>query len=189
MTAKKLLGFSLAAILAWDVNATVVTYEATNLGAGAWQYDYSVKNNTLLSPIEEITIYFPLGLYSDLLSVGQPLNWDSIVVQPDFSLPADGFLDSLTLSAAILPAQTLAPFSVQFTWLGSGKPGSQSFEVVDPVSFTVLDSGTTATPLSPPSVPEPGTMPLAILGVVALLQLSRHLGLSNFSLAAMRKLP
>ncbi|MBN8518012.1 MAG: hypothetical protein J5X22_00320 [Candidatus Accumulibacter sp.] len=131
MLAKKLLGFSLAAILAWDVHATVITYETTNLGAGVWQYDYSVTNNTLLSPIEEITIYFPLGLYFDLLSVFEPLNWDNLVAQPDPSLPADGFLDSLTLSAAILPGQTLAPFSVQFTWLGSGAPGSQSFEVVD----------------------------------------------------------
>lgn len=189
MIAKKLLGCSLAAVLAWDVNATVVTYETTSLGAGAWQYDYSVTNNTLLSPIEEITIYFPLGLYSDLLSGSQPLNWDNIVVQPDPSLPADGFLDSLTLSAAILPGQTLAPFSIEFTWLGSGAPGSQFFEVVHPASFTVLDSGTTTAFLPPPSVPEPGTIPLAILGVAVLLHLSRHRGLSNPSLAAMRKLP
>lgn len=179
MIAKKLLGCSLAAVLAWDVNATVVTYETTSLGAGAWQYDYSVTNNTLLSPIEEVTIYFSLDLYSDLLSVGQPLNWGNVVVQPDPSVPADGFLDSLTLSAAILPGQTLAPFSVQFTWLGSGAPGSQFFEVVDPVTFTAMDSGTTTVFLPSLSVSEPGTIPLAVLGFAVLLQLSRNRGLSN----------
>ncbi|MBN8518011.1 MAG: PEP-CTERM sorting domain-containing protein [Candidatus Accumulibacter sp.] len=61
--------------------------------------------------------------------------------------------------------------------------------LVDPASFTVLDSGYTIAFSLPSSVPEPGTIPLAILGVALLLQLSRHRGLSNLSLGAMRKLP
>lgn len=186
MIANKLLGFSLAALLAFNVNATVVTYETTNLGAGVWQYDYSVKNDTLSSPIEEITIYFSLGLYSNLLSVFAPQDWDSLVAQPDQSLPADGFLDSLALATGILSGHTIAPFAVQFTWLGSGVPASQPFEVIDPISFSVSDVGNTTAYSQPPSVPEPGTMSLYILGIAVLLQLSLHRRLSKNSLSLWR---
>jgi MYXO-CTERM domain-containing protein len=51
-------------------------------------------------------------------------------------------------------------FAVQFDWLGSGAPGAQPFDIVDPQTLQPLFSGTT--------VPEPaGLLLLALAGLVA----------------------
>ncbi len=146
-----------------------VSFTATDLGAGLWRYNYSVKNDTLFSPIEEFTISFPLGSYSDLLALGAPVGWDNVVVQPDPALPADGFFDSLSLTAGIAPGIALDGFSVQFSWLGTGAPGPQPYEIVDPVTFVVLDSGLTSAQTVSPGIPEPATLSLALLAIGALV--------------------
>jgi hypothetical protein len=175
MITPRFASFSIAIMLAWNVQATVISYDVLDLGAGTWQYDYTVTNDTLSSPIEEFTIYFPLGLYSNLSSVDQPIDWSSIVVEPDpnlLPLPADGFFDSTTLAAAISTGATLSPFSVQFSWLGAGTPGTQSFDIVDPTTFSTLDSGITEPSVM--SVPEPGSLNLAILGIAAMAVIYRQ---------------
>lgn len=171
MQKRQVVASIFAVLLAWNVQASVISYALSQVGAGTWQYDYTVTNNSLPSPIEEVTIYFPGSLYSNLLSIDQPVNWNSFVAEPDPNLPADGLFDSATGSAAISPGSTLGTFSVQFSWLGNGDPGSQLFDIVDPVNFSTLDSGSTVPRLLPPTpgLPEPGSQSLAILGMVAML--------------------
>jgi hypothetical protein len=154
-----------ALVCAPAAHATLITYSATNVADATWRFDYSIANDTLSSPIEEVTIYFGLGLFSNLQVSGSPLTWDSIVIQPDELIPSDGFFDSLALDRALSPGDTLSGFSVLFDFLGTGTPGSQRFEVVNPTSFLVIDSGVTSAP--PTAVPEPSSLALLFLGLLA----------------------
>jgi hypothetical protein len=123
-----------------------------------WEYNYTVSNDSLASVIDEFTIYFTYGMY-DNLNVTTPLpDWDELTVNPQLILgsPEDGFYDALALVSGIAPGSTASGFSVSFDWIGNGSPGAQYFEVVNSVTFDVIDSGNTN------PVPEPGT--LALLG-------------------------
>jgi hypothetical protein len=157
------------------VIANPIYYDFQELGAGRYEYLYTVDNQTAL-PIEEFTIWFDLGLYDNLLISGNPnLDWDGLEIQPDPFLPDDGFADWLTFSAAINPGEMLGGFSVEFDWLGTGTPGSQFFEIIDPLNYTALSSGfTQIAPTTPSaSVPEPDTW--VLMGIGLLLLGSRRL--------------
>lgn len=125
------------------VSAATVYYETTSLGGNSWQYSYTVANDTLGAPLEEVTIYFDVTLYGNLTVTASPAGWDSLVVQADTQLPADGFFDSLALVAGIPVLGSLGGFGVSFDYLGTGTPGAQPFDVVNPNNFQVLESGTT----------------------------------------------
>jgi hypothetical protein len=125
------------------VSAATIDYEATNLGGNSWQYNYVVTNDTLGAPLEEVTIFFDVTLYENLAVTASPPDWGSLVVQPDTLLPADGFFDSLASVAGIPVSGSLGGFSVSFDYLGTGTPGAQPFDVVNPTNFQVLESGTT----------------------------------------------
>jgi hypothetical protein len=150
--------------------AAAVTYQATALGGDAWRYDYVVKNDGSPASIDEFTIFFELGLYADLAVAASPAGWDAQVVQPDSNIPADGFFDALALGAGLLSGEE-ALFSVTFTYSGPGTPGTQSFDVVDPLTFNVIESGRTA---AAAVVPEPGTAWLLLAAVGALLICRRY---------------
>ena len=150
------------------VYATTIMYDLSNLGADRWEYTYSVTNNSMSSSIEEFTIYFDLGLYENLAVGSTPTEWDAIVIQPDPAL-GDGFYDALALVTGIAPGATVSGFSVSFDWLVAGIPGSQLFEVVDPITFDILDSGNTA------PVPEPATLLLLGSGLIGLIGIGKKL--------------
>jgi hypothetical protein len=142
---------------------TQIRYQTTNLGSGRWQYTYEVDNLNLSVPIEEFTIWFSIGSYGNLAIATQnppASNWDEIVVQQEPVLKDDGFYDSLALGAGIAIGQTVPDFSVSFDWLGIGMPGSQLYEIIDPLDFHTIESGHT--------VPEPATLLLFGLGGVIL---------------------
>ena len=146
--------------------ATTITFQVTDLGGNDWRYDYVVKNDTLTTPIEEFAIYFDLAEYDNLTPADVPADWNALVLQPDPAIPDDGIFDALALvpAAAIGPGSQLAGFSVSFHFLGVGTPGTQRFEILDPVTFDVLDFGTTQVATS---VPEPAIMTMLVLGAAA----------------------
>jgi len=123
--------------------ATTVSYDLANVGGSTWAYSYTVSNDTLGVDIEEFTVFFDVNLYANLSLVASPAGWDPIVIQPDGAIPDDGFYDALALSGGIMPGNSLSGFSVQFDFLGTGTPGDQLFDSVDPLSFASLDSGFT----------------------------------------------
>jgi hypothetical protein len=152
--------------------ATQIVYDATNLGGNTWEYVYTVHNDTLASAIDELTIFFDLLLYENLAVAAAPAGWDAIAVQPDPGLPDAGFYDALALGGGIGAGEILTGFSVRFDFLGAGAPAGQAFAIVDPVSFAVVESGTTQQAAA--GVPEPGT--IAVLGVgLLLLPLARRM--------------
>jgi hypothetical protein len=162
------IGVLLAAITCHSAQATIIEYDVQAVTGETWRYDYYVTNDTLDAPIDEFTIWFDWNLFGEILFPLAPAGWDPIAIQPDTNLPHDGFYDALALGAGILPGATLGGFSVQFTWLGIGTPGSQAFDIVNPVDFSVLDTGMTRERVTAPpvGVPEPGT--LGLLGAALL---------------------
>ena len=148
-------------------NAATIKYDATNIVANTWQYDFVIENDSLGSDIEEFTIYFDLDFYENLNNPVAPTDWDPIVIQPDPGIPDNGFYDALVLTSgsAISPNASLTGFSVEFDYLGSGTPGSQFFEIVDPNTFNVLEEGFTQ-PSS--QVPLPAATWLLVSGMLGL---------------------
>jgi len=145
---------ALAVVAASLAQAVTVSYTVTPLSGSSWRYDYSIENDTLAGPIEEFTIYFPPNLYSNLTGGSVP-GWDILIIQPDAQIPDDGFYDGLTLGSGIAQGANASGFSVSFNYLGAGTPGAQAFEVVDPVTFAPLFSGSTVKAFTPQDLTDP----------------------------------
>jgi len=177
--ARHILATAFLFSIALSSQATVIVYDVQNIGGvtnHTWEYIYTVSNDTLASNIELIDVIFPLGQYENLGTTVTPTDWEAFVFQPDPNLPDDGLYDVLALVVpGIAPGDTLGGFGVRFDFLGAGTPSEQWFEIVDPFDFfsPPVDSGTTqlgsSGPTDPPvSVPEPGSLWLAGMGLIAL---------------------
>jgi hypothetical protein len=141
---KKLTPLILAvsAIVSLSSAEAQVTYTATAITGSTWQYDYTLTN-PLSAPASEFTIFFSVNQFSNLSVVASPASWNSIVAQPDAGLPADGFFDTLSLTAGLSPGASQGGFSVQTMYSGSGSPGSQVFNIIDSLTFGILNFGDT----------------------------------------------
>lgn len=166
-----------AALLLWPAAASAaqVSYTATHVGGTVWSYAYVVNNNAGAADILELTLYFDPVRYSNLGPGSAPAGWDPLLIQPDGAIPDDGFFDVLATGPGIGAGASLAGFSVQFDFAGAGAPGAQLFEIVDPGTFAVIDSGMTTALLPPGAVPEPSTLALAGLGLLAFAMRRRAL--------------
>lgn len=147
-----------------QTEAATVAFTVNNISGNTWEYQYTVTNDTLGSSLEELTIYFDATLFENLSLPSAPVDWDPIVIQPDLFIPDDGFYDALALVSGIAAGDTLGGFSLLVDYLGAGVPGAQFFEVVDPFTFTVLESGMT----SPVPLPPAALLFLSGLGLLGL---------------------
>jgi len=148
---------------------TNIVYTTNETAGGRWEYNYEVINLDLEVPIEEFSIWFDYGLYEDIaIETSEPLSleWDEIVIQPEPVIGDDGLYDALALALGIEKGQKVSGFKVSFDWLGLDEPGSQFYEIIDPLTFETLDSGNT--------IPEPGTVILLGLGALALYRRRRR---------------
>jgi len=160
-----IITIGLIALMANAVYATTILYDVQNIGGDTWQYDYTVVNDSLTDPIREFMIYFDYGLYAALSVNSSATGWFEQTVDPAFVLgmPQDGFYDAIAVDTnpGILFGSAAGGFSVQFAWLFTGfTPAGQRFEVIDPATLAVLDSGQTA------PIPEPGTVVLLLSGIL-----------------------
>jgi len=168
MENKVFIGVVLVCVLAasgFGSPLTGIQFLANDLGSNQWEYVYTVENIALSEGIEEFTIWFDYGLYDNLVvTTPAPLsdNWNEAVIQPEPVLSDDGYYDVLaeTGDPGIGIGIAAGDFSVSFDWLGSGTPGSQFYEIIDPDTFATIEDGYT--------VPEPATMILLVAGMFAL---------------------
>jgi hypothetical protein len=162
-------GVVMLSAIAAPASATLVEYDVSNISGDTWRYDYTVTNDSLSSSLDEFTVFFQLGEYQDISFGLAADGWDPLAIQPDPLLPDDGYYDALALIEGLAPGATLGGFSATFTWLGTGTPGSQPFDIVDPITIATLDSGMTrlrGTSEPPTSVPEPGGVVLLAAGLI-----------------------
>ena len=151
---------------AGPAEATVITFDVASVVGNTFEYTYVVDNDTLPVEIEEFAIYFDVDLFENLRMATAPPDWDPQVIQPDTILRDDGFFDALALVGGIPPGGSLGGFTILADFLGAGTPGRQRFEILDPVTFDVLDSGFTVP--AGVMVPEPMTLWLFGLGLAAI---------------------
>jgi hypothetical protein len=138
-----------------------IYYAAENKSGNQWTYNYTVSNLALDDGISEFTIQFDLGKYSNLHIVSEPqleLQWDQIVWQPNETLASNGAFDALAKLQPILPGPSVSGFAVSFNWLGTGKPGRQYYEIINPNTYEVISNGYTI------PIPEPCSIALMALG-------------------------
>jgi hypothetical protein len=127
-----------------------IQYDAVDLGGGDWQYNYIV-NGTFTGNSNGFTIYFDESTYTNLTDITAPsADWDLLISQPVISLPMPGYFDGLALNNLTGSYN----FSVDFTWLGSGTPGSQPFEFYD---LNNIDNPVTGMTSHQASVPDPSS--------------------------------
>lgn len=169
---KKLVLLLLMCFLSIPVIAgpTLITYNASDLGAGRWQYEYSITNNTLVQDVDEFTIWFEYGFYENIIieTTGTSSDlWDEIVSQPVQIPPFDpinGMYDALALQDGISIGETVSGFMVSFDWLGNGVPMSQDYEIIDPDTFETVSRGTTVSDVVS-IIPAPGALILGLVGI------------------------
>lgn len=163
-----------AALATGNASAVVITTSTMQLGptppmgsGGTFQTEYTVTNGPTDVPVEEFSIFYEFDLYSNLMVVSSPAGWDSFVDEPDPGVPVGGLYDTLALTATPLsPGDTLGGFVVSYDFLGSGSPGAQSFEIINPDDFSTIFAGTTT--LAASAIPEPGTVALMGIGFLGL---------------------
>lgn len=167
-------GAALAALLLVASNAPATTIQSTITAVGVDHYRavYTVENDgTLGTALAGFSILFDPALYLEsslAIVTASPLAdaWDETVLGSAVLVPAA--YDVLALAGGIPVGSAAAGFAVEFTWLGPGAPGTQPFEVFDPTTFQVLETGTTTL------VPDPGTMTLLAAGVGGLAGVRRR---------------
>ena len=174
MKARHLL-LSLWLLLLANPATAIIDYDLKSLGGNSYQYDYTVTNDGSLGAdvtIDWFAILFDPGLYEEnSLTIVTPeppaADWYEDILGSGLLIPAayDVLADVLAWNSGIAVGESVSGFAVQFTWLGTGMPGAQPFEIYDPDNIDVpLATGRTRA--AGTSVPEPGTLALLFLGAV-----------------------
>jgi hypothetical protein len=155
----------------WSLNSqgSAIYYNAIDLPDAntddLWRYEYQIVNADFLQD-EGFDIYFRVDdgyLVDDL---GAPTaatgEWDVQAIQPELALPSphDGFLDGLAL---VDKPSLSGNFYIDFIWRGQGSPGRQDYEFYA-ANLDITQSGQTQ-PFPEPSVPEPKTLLLMLVGL------------------------
>ena len=162
---------SILSMMCFAADQTKIIYETSlDPNSGRWKYTYDVYNISLQADIDEFTVWFGIGLYDNLAieTLDPPAsNWDEIVWDPEPFLDDDGGYDALATGLNIEIGEHVSGFAVSFDWLGTGDPGSQFYEIIDPDTLGTIDSAWT--------VPEPATLLLFTFGGFILLKKRRIL--------------
>ena len=146
--------------------AVSIQYRLVPMGGNVYRYVYSITN-TGSGSVQLFDIYFNTALYDESsLQIVSPANIQLAWSEKKLvSLPGVPVAyDALALQGGIPAGGSASGFSVQFTWIGSGTPGSQAFDIFNPTTFAKLESGTTA-PEPASTVPLPPSLPLVMTGL------------------------
>jgi hypothetical protein len=169
---------ALASLTCLPAQAGFISYEITDLGGANYRYDYTITNDgSITTQIGLFDILFDPALYDEasLFNVSDPsleADWSQMFLGSGIGVPAA--FDAFANGSGIGVGGSVSGFAVQFSWLGTGSPGAQTFEIYDPETFELLGGGTSTLQLPPvTAVPEPGTFALMTLSL-AMLALQRR---------------
>jgi hypothetical protein len=150
----RLLWLSLGAgLLGTNLIASTIEFQATRLGQNSYRYTYAVSDFTF-GLNQELDIRFDPTLYGTLSNGLAGSEFSVLLLQPNN--PPGTFGDYSALAQVQNPSLAV-PFSVDFTFLGSGTPGSQPFLInqFDANGNFVLTLASGDTTLQETTVPEP----------------------------------
>jgi hypothetical protein len=158
-----------ALLAASHARATIITYDAANVSGDTWIYTYTITNNNSGGgPISAFDVVFGANLFANLELVSLPLGWIGGTANPEPPpIDDEGFLIGWTLpflGFGVDLGETLSGFSVRFDFLGSGIPGAQFFEILNPYSLRVIEVGQT---IGRTAVTEPGVLALLLAALIA----------------------
>ena len=140
---------------------TQINYQTQQLIDNRWSYTYEVCNINLAQGVQEFTIWFDFGLYNNLaIETSGTLanNWNEIIWQPNSVIGDAGGYDALGVGFNIGAGESISGFAVGFDWNGTSVPGSQFYQIINPLTFETIESGYT--------IPEPATCILLLSGVL-----------------------
>ena len=166
----RFLSTILFSLVAQPASAAIIDYELISLGGSSYRYEYAVTNDGSLGAgvsVEIFDILFDTSLYDDLslniVTLDPPASdWDEYFLGSGIGIPSA--YEAWTWSTGIADGDTVFGFAVEFGWLGEGIPGEQGFEVYDPLTFNLLETGTTRSSVE--AVPEPNTLALFLLAAI-----------------------
>lgn len=144
-----------------------IQFTTTNISSSTcqscWQYTYLISGHDFLSG-ESFNVDFG-SQYSNVdTAPPAPSGWTTAGASFDLTLNSAGFYTAQALANG---SSLAGPFTVDFMFLGSGTPGSQTWELFDP-NFATLQSGVTVAAVSNVAdTPEPSSLLLMFTGGAA----------------------
>jgi len=152
----------LAALVTASLHAGTIEFQVIDLGSGMDRYVYTITGFTLLQH-QEIDLQFDATMFSNLMNPQASSGFSAVLLQPGNPSGAPGHY---SLVATMDSPPLTGPFTVDFTFTGSGTPGAQPFAINqlddNDVNITSVISSGTTTPLA---VPEPATLSIAAAGL------------------------
>lgn len=158
-------------------SATLIEYDLTPTGGNNYRYEYTITNDGSLGAgfaLEWFAVLFDPALYDEsslaIVTTDPPASsWDELILGS--GLLIDAAYDVFALAGGIGDGDSVSGFAVEFSWIGTGTPSVQGYEIYDPNSFSLLETGLTR---STTLVPEPGTLALLLLSAVAVTAMRRR---------------
>lgn len=165
--------YVICAFLSVNLVGATIEYQVTNEGKlDEFAYSYFLTGISF-SLYEGIDIQFDASLYGSISGATTGSGFADELLQPNN--PPGVYGDYITWATVNNPPLT-GPFTVDFTYLGPGKPGAQFFNIDQFDSsgnlVNTIGSGET-TPFTAP-VPEPATVSLYLGGLICLAVLGRR---------------
>jgi hypothetical protein len=177
---KSILRFApyvICAFLSANLGGATIEYQVSSEGKlDEYSYSYFLSGISF-GLYEGIDIQFDASLYGTISGATTGTGFSDEVLQPNN--PPGAYGDFITWATVDNPPLR-GPFTVDFTYLGPGRPGAQFFNIDQFDSngnlINTIGSGET-TPVGAP-VPEPAALPLFLCGSICLAvwgtRLRRH---------------
>lgn len=159
---------ALAACAASTASAASIKAELSKVGSNTWDAVFTVEADPGQT-IDAFSINFDWAQVSKLMVQASPGDWDSIAIQADSALAADGLFDSLALGTGIPESTNLGGFVARFDWADLAGPASFLYTINDPISFSPIESGHAQLTFigNPSPIPEPMSWALLVAGLLA----------------------